>query len=100
MAAKRMTKSEMFAKIAEATGLSRRNVSAVFDAFAERAGKQVSSGHEVMLHGLLKIRVVKRAATKAREGRNPFTGEKMHIKAKPASKRVRVTALKGLREAV
>jgi len=41
-----------------------------------------------------------RFATKAREGVNPFTGEKMMIKAKPASKKVRIRALKNLNEMV
>jgi len=45
----------------------------------------------------LKMKVVKKAATKAREGVNPFTGEKMMFKAKPASKKVRVMPLKSLK---
>jgi len=42
--------------------------------------------------GLLKMRVAKKAATKERMGRNPFTGEEMMFKAKPASKTVKVSA--------
>ena len=42
-------------------------------------------------------KVVKKPATKAREGVNPFTGEKMTFKAKPASKKVRVMPLKNLK---
>ena len=38
--------------------------------------------------------------TKAREGINPFTGEKMTFKAKPASKKVRVLPLKSLKALV
>jgi DNA-binding protein HU-beta len=49
------------------------------------------------LPGLLKMKVVKKPATKAREGVNPFTGEKMMFKAKPASKKVRIMALKNLK---
>ena len=45
------------------------------------------------LPGLLKLKVVKRPATKAREGINPFTGEKMTFKAKPASKKVQRAAV-------
>ena len=52
------------------------------------------------LPGVCKMRVVKKPATKAREGVNPFTGEKMMIKAKPASKKVRIRALKNLNEMV
>lgn len=100
MAAKRLTKSEMFSVLAQATNLSRSQVADVFAAFAAFAEKQVAAGHEVMLPGLLKITVVKRKATKARDGKNPFTGEPMRIKAKPASKQVRTRPLKNLREAV
>ena len=52
------------------------------------------------LPGLLKLKVVKKPATKAREGINPFTGEKMTFKAKPASKKVRVLPLKSLKAMV
>ena len=50
--------------------------------------------------GLLKMRVVKKPARKARKGVNPFTGEEMMFKAKPASKTVKVAALKGLKDMV
>ena len=43
------------------------------------------------------MKVAKKPATKARQGVNPFTGEKMTFKAKPASKKVRILALKGLK---
>jgi len=46
------------------------------------------------------MKVVKKPATKAREGINPFTGEKMIFKAKPATKKVRIAPLKGLKEMV
>ena len=50
--------------------------------------------------GLMKLKVVKKPATKAREGINPCTGEKMTFKAKPASKKVRVLPLKSLKAMV
>ena len=43
---------------------------------------------------------MKRPATKAREGINPFTGEKMIFKAEPASKKVRALPLKNLKSMV
>jgi nucleoid DNA-binding protein len=49
---------------------------------------------------LLKLRVVKKPARAARKGVNPFTGEEMMFKAKPASKAVKVTALKALKDMV
>jgi nucleoid DNA-binding protein len=48
----------------------------------------------------MKVKVVKKPATKARLGKNPFTGEEIMIKAKPARKTVKVTALKGLKDMV
>ena len=55
---------------------------------------------EFTMPGLMKVRVVKKPATKARKGINPFTKEEMVFKAKPARKAVRVTALKGLKDMV
>ena len=39
-------------------------------------------------------------ARKARKGVNPFTGEEMMFKAKPATKVVKATVLKGLKDMV
>lgn len=50
--------------------------------------------------GLLKIKVVKKPATKARKGINPFNGEETVFKAKPAHKVVKVLPLKGLKDMV
>ena len=52
------------------------------------------------LPGLLKIMVVKKPARAAREGINPFTGEKTMFKARPARKVVKIRALKKLKEMV
>jgi nucleoid DNA-binding protein len=65
----------------------------------ERHIKKRSVG-EFTLPGLLKVRSVKRPATKKRMGRNPATGQEIVIPAKPATTRVRVTQLKRLKEMV
>ncbi len=98
----KMTKSAILAEIAEKTSLSRQEVSAVFDELEiliERHIKKNGAG-EFTLPGLLKIRSVRRPATKKRMGRNPATGEEIVIGPKPASIRVRATALKRLKEMV
>jgi nucleoid DNA-binding protein len=97
-----MSKTRIISDIAETTDLSRGQVSSVLDALEvliERHIKKRSVG-EFTLPGLLKIRSVKRPASKARMGRNPATGEEILIGPKPASIRVRVTALKKLKEMV
>ena len=52
------------------------------------------------LFGLAKMRTVAKPATKSRKGINPFTGQEQTFKAKPASRKVRIRAMKGLNEAV
>lgn len=98
----KMTKTAILAEIAENTDLTKAQVSAVLDeleSVIERHIRKRGAG-EFTLPGLLKIRSVKRPATKKRMGRNPATGEEIVIGPKPASIRVRVTALKRLKEMV
>jgi nucleoid DNA-binding protein len=94
------TKSEILNQIAKDTELSRKQVSAVFDSLHTAVKKSLRSNGLFTLPGLLKLKVVKKPATKAREGVNPFTGEKMTFKAKPASKKVRAMPLKNLKNFV
>ncbi len=97
------TKSEIYAKIVEDTGLTRKDVAAVFDSLNGQIKKNLGGRGGPGLFtvpGLLKMRVVKKKATKARKGVNPFTGEEMMFKAKPASKVVKVSPLKGLKDMV
>ena len=99
---KKLTKTGILNEIAQNTDLTRAQVSSVLDeleTLIERHIKKRSVG-EFTLPGLLKIRAVKRPATKKRMGRNPATGEEIVIGPKPASIRVRVTALKRLKEMV
>jgi DNA-binding protein HU-beta len=94
------TKSEVLAQISKDTGLAKKQVSDVFESLSGVVKKSLKSSGLFTLPGLLKMKVVKKPATKAREGVNPFTGEKMMFKAKPASKKVRIAALKSLKEMV
>jgi nucleoid DNA-binding protein len=94
------TKSEILANIAKETELTKKQVASVFDALSATIKKSLRGHSTFTMPGLLKMKVVKKPATKAREGVNPFTGEKMMFKAKPASKKVRIAALKNLKEFV
>ena len=79
------TKSEILATISKDTGLAKKQVSDVFESLGGVVKKSLKGSGLFTLPGLLKMKVVKKPATKAREGINPFTGEKMTFKAKPAS---------------
>ena len=87
------TKSEILIQIAKDTSLSRKQVGSVFESLGGVIKKSLRGNGLFTLPGLLKLKVVKKPATKAREGVNPFTGEKMTFKAKPASKKVRAVPL-------
>jgi len=99
-AAKTRTKSEIFSVISENTELSRKQVAAVFDTLFAMASADLKKGTTFALPGMAKMVVKNKPATKAREGVNPFTGEKMMFKAKPASKKVRALPLKSLKNMV
>ena len=94
------TKSEIVAQITKDTELSRKQVTAVFESLNGQIKKSLRSGGLFTVPGLLKLKVVKKPATKAREGINPFTKEKVMFKAKPASKKVRALPLKNLKSFV
>ncbi len=97
------TKTEIYAKIVEDTGLTRKDVVAVFESLSGQIQKNLGGRGApgiFSIPGLLKLRVVKKPARKARMGVNPFTGEEMMFKAKPATKVVKATVLKGLKDMV
>lgn len=97
------TKSEIYAAIVADTGMTRKDIAAVFDSLNAQIKKNLGgrgASGTFTLPGLLKMRVVTKAARKARKGINPFTGEEMMFKAKAASKVVKVSALKGLKDMV
>jgi len=99
--AKPRTKSEVYLELAGSAELSRKQVAVVFDGLAGLIKKDLKKGPGVFtVPGLMKIKVVRKPATKARKGINPFTGQEMMFKAKPARNVVKVTALRGLKAMV
>jgi nucleoid DNA-binding protein len=101
-AGKTRTKSDIYSNIADNTGLTRKQVSTVFDCLTAMMGTDLTkSGPQIFtLPGLAKFTVVHKPATKARKGINPFTGEETMFKAKPARNVVKVRALKGVKDMV
>ena len=74
----------------------------LFDSLATLVGKNLSSGGPGLftMPGLLKIKVVRKPATPARTGINPFTKQETTFKAKPARNVVKLQALKSLKALV
>jgi nucleoid DNA-binding protein len=102
MAGKRLTKAQVIAEISNSTELDKKSVARCFDSLQDVIRKQLTGRGpgEFVIPGLVKLRVVKKPATKERQGINPFTKEPITIPAKPASKKVRATALKNLKDLV
>ena len=95
------TKTEMLSLIAEKTDLKRKDVSAVFDELSGMIKRDLKSGPGVFnIYGLMKVKVVRKPATAARKGINPFTKEEVMFKAKPARNVVKVLPLKSLKDMV
>lgn len=97
-----MNKSQLTSYVAEVTALSRKQVAHVLEALANAVHRHIRKGGagEFTVPGLLKCIVKHKPATKSRKGINPFTGEMITFKAKPARDVVKIRALKRLKEMV
>jgi nucleoid DNA-binding protein len=95
-----MTKSQLIAKIAELRELAKKDVRAMMEALTEVGHKELKKTGVFVVPGFAKFVVIKKPATKARKGINPFTGQEMMFKAKPARKIVRARPVKAAKEAV
>ena len=94
MADKSITKTELVASIASATGQSQAAVSGVLDSLFSSVSDAVAKGSKVSIPGWISF---ERVETSARTGRNPQTGDEIKI---PAGQRVKVTAGSKLKAAV
>ena len=100
---KAATKGEVYTAIAEKTNLAKKDIAAVFEAMGELIKKELTNkkgAGQFVIPGLLKIKVIRKPATKAKQGINPFTKEPMTIKAKPARNALKALFLKGMKEMV
>ncbi len=97
------TKSEIMNNMAEATGMTKKEIVAVMDALTAEIEKNIAGkGGPGMftIPGLCKIVVQNKPALPKRQVRNPGTGEMVWAKPRPARKVVKVRALKGLKDMV
>lgn len=80
---KRMSQSDIVNHFAEKFEMKRADAKEFFNELAALAGKEVKKNGEFLLPGFGKLALAKR---KAREGRNPATGETIKIPAKTTLK--------------
>jgi DNA-binding protein HU-beta len=85
-----LTQTQLADAVAERAGISRTEAKTAIQALEEVILDEIGNAEKVKI-GNLTVRV--KPATKAREGRNPATGETITIAAKPASVDVRARVL-------
>lgn len=97
-----LSKSELIQKIVDKqeTEVTRKDVKGILESLADIAHGELKKNGVFVVHGLVKMLVVKKPATKARKGINPFTGEPTVFKAKPARKVVKARPVKAAKDAV
>ncbi|AGA64905.1 DNA-binding protein HU-beta [Liberibacter crescens BT-1] len=88
-----MNKGELISAIAEKTGLSKADSASTLDAILEIIKNEIKSGQGVRITGFGSFSLSNRSATK---GRNPLTGQEVHINARKVPK---FTAGKTLKDA-
>lgn len=96
------SKTELLNALAEGTGLPKKDVSRVLDELAvviERHIKKRAVG-TFTLPGLMKIKTVRKPATKARKMISPFTKQEITVAPKPARTSVKVQPLRALKAMV
>jgi DNA-binding protein HU-beta len=89
-----MNKKELAKAVSVQTDVDFKTVTSVLDGFTDVVTAVVAKGEPVAITGFAKFVKVQRGA---RMGRNPATGEQIRIKA---SKKARITPLKGFKDAV
>ena len=95
-----MTQSQFIEQYAAHINVSKSEATRMLKTLAEFVISIVTKEDEVTLPGIAKITKKVKPAKAERQGVNPFTKEKITIKAKPASKKVCLKPVKGLKEAI
>jgi len=97
-----LTKSGIIKALTGMTCIAKKDVTNIIESLGTLIELHVKSRGpgKFIMPGLLKINVVKKPARAARKGVNPFTGEEMMFKAKPAHKIVKIRPLSKLKEMV
>lgn len=97
---KALTRAQQIAFIAEQSSLSKKDVTAVIECFEPMIASHLRGPGQITFAGLMKVVAVRKPATKARKGVNPFTGEATVFKAKPARNIVKIRPLKKVKDLV
>ena len=99
---KPLSKSDLIATLAEqhSDKLTRKDVKGILESLATVGYKELKKNGTFLVPGFAKFVVIKKPATKARKGINPFTKEPTIFKAKPARKVIKARPVKAAKDAL
>src|ERR1700739_863722 len=99
---KMLSKSEVVERVTElhSDKLTRKDVKNVIESLAGVGYKELKKTGAFLVPGFAKFVVIKKPATKARKGINPFTKEPTIFKAKPARKILKASPVRAAKDAV
>ncbi|MCB9667557.1 MAG: HU family DNA-binding protein [Myxococcales bacterium] len=99
---KRMTKAQIIGELSDKSGLTKKEVSSIFNGLQDLVRRELGKRGpgEFVIPDMLKLKVRNIPARKERKGLDPFTKQERVFPAKPATKKVRATALKKLKDLV
>jgi len=95
-----MNKKEMIASVATSTDLTHGDVSKVLKSLTDICLSELKANGAFVLNDMVRIKVVDKPALPARQMKSPATGQMINVPAKPASKKLRVSAAKQLRDLI
>ena len=97
-----LSKSDLVQKIADQFDekLTRKDVKGIIESVATIGHTELKKNGVFVVPGLVRMVVVKKPATKARKGINPFTKQEVMFKAKPARKVIKGRPVKAAKDAV
>ena len=99
--AKVMTKSELLQEVADQfPDKTRKDIKEVLEVFTKIGHHELKKTGTFLVPGFAKFVVIKKPATKAHKGINPFTKEPTVFKAKPARKVLKARTLKATKDAI
>lgn len=99
---KYLTKQKLWQRLAKKTGLSKKSIDIVFVELLNIIQEHMKNdgAGKFVLPGIFKITTKDIPAQKERVGLNPFTKKEMVFKAKPATRKLKIKALKNLKDIV
>jgi DNA-binding protein HU-beta len=97
-----LSKSDLIQIISDKSDgkLTRKDVKGILEAVASIGHGELKKNGLFVIPGLVRMVVVKKPATKARKGINPFTKQETIFKAKPARKVIKGRPVKAAKDAV